>query len=507
MASLRKYKWSGLLLGGFTLYFCFSALIAPFWGGNDTWSDLLPVVHYQNAILKEHRLPLYTEQWYGGREQWKNPLWNFLYLPATLIWLVLPLDLATKIILIGHLLFSLFAGWKLASLFITKELDRIFAAIIFVSPSLPAYLAGHIENILSWGWILLALYFLLDEQSSAKKRGLGSGICFGIIPLTGSNYYTFYGFILIIPLLLALKNKTILGFFAIGAAIGLLHLPSVAYMIGMERANTTSMLVQFRMNFLSILSSITIGYTLPLNWETWGCIGIGVIILWLKILWRKIKELNNKTLLTDNKQIALCCSLVILILFATGFIFHLTSLFDTFRIPARAIPFIALNIFLYCLMSVQRGKSDLNVTFYLGVSAIQIIFLAWLIRPIGSPYSYHDIGVRELGTLLKKDKAQDIWINNQLPTNMNIDIGLTMLGFNLPNVYYGDMGQEVPVYGNRCGYAFDHIITAEDEGLPILLKPNNEWQSFKISMPKERLELVGRVKVNGLIYKVYRVKC
>jgi len=39
------------------------------------------------------------------------------------------------------------------------------------------------------------------------------------------------------------------------------------------------------------------------------------------------------------------------------------------------------------------------------------------------------------------------------------------------------------------------------------LKPNNEWQSFKISMPKERLELVGRVKVNGLIYKVYRVKC
>ncbi len=507
MTSLRKYKWSLIILGGFSIYFCFSALLAPFWGGNDTWSDLLPVVHYQNSLLKEHRLPLYTEQWYGGRQQWKNPLWNFFYLPATLIWLTLPLDWATRLILLGHLLFSLYAGWKLAALFLKKEEERIFASIIFVSPSLPAYLAGHIEKILSWGWILLALYFLLNNKSSFRKRGLLSGVCFGIVPLTGSNYYAFYGFILFLPLLLALRNKTILGYFILGASIGLIHLPSVAYAIGVERANSVRMIEQYRLNFWSVLASLSFGFTLPIHWDTWGCVGIGVVVLFTKSLWNSFKQ--RKLSIVYDERTALLLSLIVLFFFASGWIYKTAHSFDTFRVPARAIAFIALVVTLFCLevMRSDEDKNKLNINFYLGVSAIQIILLAWLIRPIGYRYSYQDGGVNELVELLKQDNAKSVWINHQLPTNMNMEVGLTKQGFNLPNVYYGDMGQTVPVYGNFCGYAFDHIITSEKAEKFIVLTPNNEWENFAIPIPSDNLKLVGKVRVNDLLYWIYRLRC
>src|SRR5215208_4851657 len=68
----------------FALLYCSSALISPFWGDNDTWSNLLPIIHYRHSIL----LPFHTDLWYGGQEQWANPLWSFLYFPSTIIWLI-----------------------------------------------------------------------------------------------------------------------------------------------------------------------------------------------------------------------------------------------------------------------------------------------------------------------------------------------------------------------------------------------------------------------------------
>ncbi len=482
-------------------------MTAPFWGGNDTWSDLLPVIHYQKSILEDHQLPLNTDQWYGGREQWKNPLWNFLYLPGTLIWLGFPLDWATRIIFVGHFLFSLYAGWKLAALYLDNEFQRIFAAIIFISPNLPAYLAGHVEKILSWGWVLLALYFLLNPRLSDRKRGLMSGLCFGVIPLTGSNYYSFFSFILFIPLLAGIKNKKIIPYFIGGAAIGLLHLPSVAYLIGVQRANSLIMIQISSMNLFGILSSLIVGFALPVSWETWGLVGIGVGVLFVKLLWLEINEERIKFFRIFDERKALLTALFILSLFASGLIYRGNHLFDTFRVPARAIFFMALTILLYCLISNQyeKNKKPLNLTFYLGISAFQIILLTWLIRPIGSQYSYRDPGVKELTTLLNADHAKSVWINKQLPINMNIDVGLTQQGFQLPNVYYGDMGQKIPVSGNICGYSFDHVITEEDP--PVILKPNLEGENFSIPLPLEKLELIGRIPVNGEIYKVYRVRC
>src|SRR5688500_4153055 len=93
--------------------FCWDALIAPFWSDGDLWSNLLPVVHFRQSILVESTFPLYTTLWYGGHYQWMNPLSSFLYLPATIIWLLFPLDWGTRILMVGHLIFSLYMGWRL----------------------------------------------------------------------------------------------------------------------------------------------------------------------------------------------------------------------------------------------------------------------------------------------------------------------------------------------------------------------------------------------------------
>ena len=118
----------------FAILYCLSALLAPFWSDNDTWSNLLPIIHYRNSILDQHSLPLFTDLWYGGRFQWANPLWSFLYFPSTLIWLIMPLDWGARIIFLGHLIFSLLIGKKLAALFLESELERISSAILLCSP-------------------------------------------------------------------------------------------------------------------------------------------------------------------------------------------------------------------------------------------------------------------------------------------------------------------------------------------------------------------------------------
>jgi len=63
----QKYQsWLGILaLVLFALLYCWSALDAPFWNDNDTWSNLLPVIHFRHSILDQHTLPLYTDLWYG----------------------------------------------------------------------------------------------------------------------------------------------------------------------------------------------------------------------------------------------------------------------------------------------------------------------------------------------------------------------------------------------------------------------------------------------------------
>ncbi|HSB66767.1 MAG TPA: hypothetical protein VLD65_09320, partial [Anaerolineales bacterium] len=222
---LRPINWKAwisiiiLVIVGVIYYY--PALAARFVGDNDYWSNLFPIIHIRHAIIDQHTIPLYTDLWYGGRAQWQNPLWSFFYFPATLIWLIVPLDWGARIVYGAHIIFSLIAGKKVSSLFLSSQLGQIPAAIILTAPILPALLAGHIEKVLAWGWVLLSIYFLLNEEKPLLFRGVTSGLCWGIVAITGANYYVLYAGLLLIPLVLSFKKTRLLYSFVGGSMIGL----------------------------------------------------------------------------------------------------------------------------------------------------------------------------------------------------------------------------------------------------------------------------------------------
>lgn len=501
---LDAHPWIPIsLLAALAILYCLPALLSPFWVGNDAWSNLLPVIHYRNSIINQHTFPFFTDLWYGGRLQWQNPLWNFLYLPSTLVWLIMPLDWGTDIVYLGHLIFILLVARKLASLFLGAEIERISAAIILVSPALPAFTAGQSEKILSWGWVLLALYFLLDQNKTMTQRGVVSGLCLGVIPITGSNYYTLYAAILLLPLAASFKNRKLLACLVLGALIGLVHLPSVWYLFGQSRANAGQSIREFSLSFAGILSSLSIGLAKPFGWETWAPIGIPMVYLFFRTVFLKVKSKIAFTL--SEKSLGL--ALLVLVLLATSLAYQGHHLMDPFRVPARAVAFIALVVTLFVLM-VRDGREKTNTRIFLVASALQVGILSFMIQPYGAAYSPYDPQAQILADVLKSDNAKNAWISMRELNDMYIQVVLTQNGISLPNVYYGDMGQAVKIEGDYCGYSFDHLVTlAPIEGDSIELKADMEWSDTHGRISLNELSLVRRVNINGLTYDVYRVIC
>jgi hypothetical protein len=504
LAGLDEHPWLGvmfLILFGFA--YCFPALRSPFWVGNDAWSNLLPIIHYRDSILNHHTLPLYTDLWYGGRAQWANPLWNFLYAPATIIYLIIPLDWGTRIVYFGHLIFILLAARKLSSLFLESEIERISAAIILASPSLPAFTAGQSEKIMSWGWALLGLYFLLETRRDIRQKGLLTGLCLGIIPITGSNYYALYAGILFLPLVVSFKNKKLIAFFILGAMIGLVHLPSVWHLIGQPRANAVQSIQELSLSFAGIFSSLSIGLAKPMGWETWAPVGVPVIYLLFKKVFLKLKNHNTVTPL----ETPLIFSLIVLVLLATSLAYQGHHLLDSFRVPARAISFIALVVTLLVL-TIQTGGEKLKPDFLLVLSALQVGILSFMIQPYGAAYSPYDAQAQTLANILKADGAKSTWISMRELNDMYIQAVLTQNGIALPNVYYGDMGQEIKITGDYCSYSFDHLIAAVPVGeKSVELKADMEWSDTKGKMPLNDLYLIEQTTVHNVDYDIYRVVC
>jgi hypothetical protein len=511
----RVQPWVGIaVLIAVALLYCSSALMAPFWNGNDTWSNLLPVIHYRQSILEQGRLPLYTDLWYGGREQWANPLWNFLYFPATLVWLALPLDWGTRVVFLGHLLFALFTGRMLATLFLKGEIEKAAAAILFTSPILVALTAGHVEKVMSWGWILLGLYCVLNPGWSSARRGLGSGICLGILALTGSNYYTFYAGILLVPLVVSFRDIKLFSFFSLGASLGLLHLPSVWHLVGQARTHAEVFIDIYSMDLWNGISSLAVGYSMPPSWEKWTPVGVLTLYLFGMILLQKIiKRVNGEKVTATPQEIALLISISILTMLASGLAYRLVSWFDLFRIPARALAFVALGIVLHVVMNIEElvrrtALSEKTARLILLISAVQILAGAWIIRPQGSPFSPYETSVQQLADVLKADHAKSVWLSTRKLDDMYIDVGLTRNHISLPNVYYGDMGQAIPIQGPYCGYSFDHILApAPVDGAAIELYPSVEWSHTTGEIPVDRLLLLEEVRLGDELLNVYRVIC
>lgn len=528
---LLKDGFSSTILILVGLIYLLPSLKTPFIGDNDYWSNLLPVIHFRNSILNEHVFPTFTELWYGGRAQWQNPLWSFFYLPSTIIWLILPLDWGARVIVTLHVIFSLLVGKQLSSLFIPSPVGRITTSIILVAPLLPALLAGHLEKIMAWGWVLLALYLLLDEKRSLIRRGTYSGLCLGTIALIGANYYVLYTGIILIPLAISFRKwKIVIGLF-MGALTGLLHLPSVWYLVGHIRGSSAIAVDYFSTDLLGVFTSLASGYAKPYGWESWALIGLPVVYLFFRSIILQIHDFfKNKSRLINPQKIAILFSLAVLILFSTGFIYKGHHLFDTFRVPVRAIAFVALATVLYLLIDTsghlsEHPKSENHRVFliFLITSVFQISIMSMIhLRPPGSVHSPYDTEVQALAGILRADKAQSVWVTNlnvrekvsdpksfQESTlefqDTYIEVVLADNGFALPNVYYGDMGQTIPIEGPYCGYSFDHVIaTMGDNDIELVSKLSHQKMGI---IPKNKLRLVGRSMIEETIVYIYRIVC
>ncbi|MBM3151071.1 MAG: hypothetical protein FJZ96_02510 [Chloroflexi bacterium] len=489
------------------LLYCAAALAAPFWGNNDCWSNLLPIIHYRISILEQHTFPAYTSLWYGGWPQWQNPLWSFPYLPATLAWLVLPLAWGMRVVMTGHLVFALLAGRSLASHFVKGEGGRVAAAIILVSPMLPGLLAGHVEKVMAWGWLLLAFYVLSDKKRRPWQRGLGAGLCWGVMALTGANYHTLYAGALLVPLAFSLRREVSLAAFGGGATLGLLHLPGVWRLLGVSRVFTSETIATWSTDLAGLFTSMTVGLAKPLGWESWALVGLPVVYLFLRVVFLAVRDsLVKRRLAFSPQQGALLGSIVILCLMATGILYRGHLLLDSFRVAVRALPVAAAAVALFVLVS-NRTNTTRGYAWLLAASALQVGLMSWTIRPPGATHSPSDPEIQQLAGVLLADGAESVWFSMNEMDEMVIPVALTERSLALPNVYYGDIGQAITMEGPYCGYSFSHLVT-HAAGEQVSIELTADVQPHVVgTVPLTELQPIGQVTVYSQPYAVYRVLC
>jgi len=91
---------------------------------------------------------------------------------------------------------------------------------------------------------------------------------------------------------------------------------------------------------------------------------------------------------------------------------------------------------------------------------------------------------------------------------MYLDVVLTQQRIALPNVYYGDMGQQITTSGSNCGYSFDYLInpSSSSEKESIMLVSAVSGQSLD-TIPYENLEFLDQVTLDSQPYDIYHVIC
>jgi hypothetical protein len=188
-------------------------------------------------------------------------------------------------------------------------------------------------------------------------------------------------------------------------------------------------------------------------------------------------------------------------------------LFDAFRVPARALAFIALAVALFILINakgllVVGVMKQRSLSLFLFISAVQIALGAWVIRPVGSAHSPYEKSVQQVADILKNDQAKNVWFSAKDLSYMYIHVGLTRNNLSLPSVYYGDMGQVIKIKGDHCGYSFDHLLAfAPVEGPVYELAADTEWSDAHGEIPVKNLFLLGQLRLDNNTLNIYRVVC
>jgi hypothetical protein len=320
--------------------------------------------------------------------------------------------------------------------------------------------------------------------------------------------------ILLFPLVFSFRDIKLFFSFCLASLIGLIHLVSIWQMIGSERVHAKTYIEAYSVDVWGSIMALSTGFSDPLSWETWSPIGILTLCLFGFFLVKKVMgTISKEEFQISTQAIAILISGLILLLLATGIVYPYQSWLDLFRVPARALAFVALAILLFILINapdmVERSLiKHQTLQLVLLISAVQIVASSWFIRPKGSVHSPYEAPVQRLANVLKADSAKSVWISTRNLGDMYIHVGLTANHLSLPNVYYGDMGQDIELLGNYCGYSFDHLIVfAPVDKDPIKLEADTEWSNTSGEISLENLSLLEQVKVDDKTLNIYRVNC
>jgi hypothetical protein len=204
---------------------------------------------------------------------------------------------------------------------------------------------GHFEKVLAWPWVLLGLGFLFDESRSPLRRGAAAGGCLGVIALTGANYYAFYAGVLFGALGLCLSWRFLLGLLG-GSLVGLLHLPSVLYLIGEPRGSVAESIPLYRVTAAEAVHYMFLGMPgAEARFESYAMIGLPAVALLIVYGLRPL--FGGRGASSDRRSsIALLFGLGIFCLLATGALYRGHHLLDNLRVPSRAMAFVAITLLL-----------------------------------------------------------------------------------------------------------------------------------------------------------------
>lgn len=124
----------------------------------DLKSNLLPILMYKVQVAAGE-FPLHSP-WYSSESNLANPLWNFFYLPATLLYLSLPVILATRLVILLHIVGGWLAMHLLLRAYTERRIAAAFGAFLYVFSGIwtAALTSYHIEKV--FGLALLPLVFL-----------------------------------------------------------------------------------------------------------------------------------------------------------------------------------------------------------------------------------------------------------------------------------------------------------------------------------------------------------
>lgn len=438
-----------------------TAIQKPFFGGSDLVSNLLPIVHYRYSILQEHTLPLNTQLWYGGRPQWMNPLWSFCYLPATLIWLALPLHWGARVVLGGHLLAAVMVGWYFVRRLLPGTPERLLAALLLVSPITVTPMLGHIEKLLAWPWVLLGLQVLLRTDVKPRRQGLIAGISLSMIALAGSNYYVLYTLVLYGTLLVANRSRPLLAGFGRGSLLGLLHVPSVVYLVGVARGDkqdSSAYIITWKQAFEALFLG---PINTPAIHESFALIGVasGIALVVFGTQAALVRRFPRPAL-------AMLVATLIALMLATATLYQGHPLLDTFRITSRAMAFAALALTTALLLCAQANPASKQPRWSRPVLIILLVLAVgqaapvwWHVRPQGSEDWLDNSGATRLAMDLQQQQTRSLWISKSTPQDELVYLAVNEHGISLPNAYFGHMGQTITASGDICGYSFEKLLS------------------------------------------------